>query len=563
MIYEIGDFRLDTGQGVLLRDGVRVPLVPKAIELLAALVAAGGRVVGKDELLSTVWPDVTVEEGNLAKLVFLLRRELGEAAIETIPRRGYRFAGQARAPTEPRGATPTLAVLPFSDLSPAGDQQHLCEGISEEIMAALGAIPGLAVVARASVFRLARQGLDARELGRRLGAVALVDGSVRKSGERLRVAVQLVDAAAGVQRWSETFDRQLGDAFALQHDIAAAVARNLLAVVPADAAPRRAPDFAAWELYLQGRYLWNRRPGDVVWKALECFEKAAALDPGFAAAWAGMADVYSTLGSWESGVLPHAEAQEKARAFAERALAIDPTLAEAHTTLAYTSLHYGWDLAGADAGFRHALSVSPRYASAHHWQSHALAAAGRFDESLRASERALACDPQNLLLHVHLAWHWHMARDAARTLEAGERVVAMDPRFHWGHYFVGWGAEMRGEVDRAVDAFTLAARCADDNPVMLGGLGRARALAGDDAAAGRALIDLESRGGAHHLYAYEIALIHLARGRREETLDWLEHALAARSGWMIYAPVDPRLDPLRSSPRFAKLLAAVVERRLG
>src|SRR5262249_28110252 len=157
-----------------------------------------------------------------------------------------------------------------------------------------------------------------------------------------------------------------GDVFAMQHEIAQGVARILVSDAPA-APPRQPPDFEAYELYLRGRYLWNRRPGDVVWQALACFEAATRRDPGFAAAWAGIADVYSTLGSWEAGVLPHAEAQAKARAFATKALELEPQLAEAHTTLAYTALHYGWDIDAAEAGFRHALALDPRYAAAHHW----------------------------------------------------------------------------------------------------------------------------------------------------------------------------------------------------
>ncbi len=399
--------RLDLGQGVLLRDGERVTLVPKAFELLRVLVEAGGKIVGKDAAMAAVWPDVTVEEGNLAKLVFLLRKELGDEAIETVPRRGYRLA---RAIT----ATP-----------PPGTRVHP----------------------------------------------------------------------------------------------------------------------AAYDLYVHGRYLWNRRPGDVVWQALESFQKAIELDPDFAPAWAGIADVYSTLGSWEAGVLPHAEAQAKAWSYASRALELDPKLVAAHTTRAYTTLHYAWDVAGANARFAGALELDPSYAAAHHWHSHALVAAGNFAESLVASERALALDPMNLLLRVHLAWHFFLAGEPARCFEHAEQVVAIDPQFHWGHYFAGWGAEGTNNVSRAVDAMRSAVRCSGDDDVMRAGLARALAMAGDRAAVAPIREHLAARG----LYEYELALIDLALGDRESAIAALGRAAAARSGWMVYSRVDPRLAGVRDA----------------
>lgn len=558
--YRFGSFELDAERGVVLHDGVRVALVPKAVDLLAALVAREGRLATKRELMEEVWPGVVVEEGNLSKVVFALRRKIGEGAIETVPKRGYRFALAVSVVDERAGASPAsrergIAVLPFADLSPDRSQRHLCEGIAEEILATLARLPGLAVVARPSAFRLAGQGLDAREIGRRLGVSALVDGSVRREGRRLRISAALVDATTGLQRWSRSFDGQAGELFELERDIAVAVAGQVGGPAATVAAARRMPDFEVYELYLQGRYLWNQRPGDVVWRSLECFEEAVARDPGFALAWAGLADVYATLGSWEAGVLPHSEAQRNAKRCAGRALAIDPDLAEARTTLAYAAMHYDRDLEGAERGFRDALAIDAGYAAAHHWLSHCLAAAGRFEASLAESHRALRHDPMNLVLNVHLSWHWHMARAPEKGLEQAERVVKMEPQFHWGHYFVAWAAEALGEADRAVAAAREALRCAQGDAVMLAGLGRAAAVAGDRAEALTALRELERRGAEHDLFAYEAALIHLALGGTAEALSSLERASRARSGWMPYLEVDPRLDPLRAEPRFAALAA--------
>lgn len=404
--------RLDEAQGVLLVDGARIVLVPKAATLLRVLAERGGRVVTKDELMAAVWPDVTVEESNLAKLVFVLRKHLGELAIETVPRRGYRLVAPVQLGEPPREVTP-----------------------------------------------------------------------------------------------------------------------------------------AAYDLYLQGRYFWNRRPGDVVWSALECFQKAIELAPGFAPAWAGMADVYATLGSWEAGALPHSEAHAKAWSYATRALELDPTLVDAITTRAYTTLHYAWDLDAAEQRFRRALEVAPRYAPALHWYSHCLAAAGRVAESLEHSRLALAQEPMNMLLHVHLAWHHVIAGAAAEARTQAERVIAMDPQFHWGHYFAGWAADALGEHARAVDAMREAVRCSTDDHVMRAGLARAYAVAGDRAAALAITDELAPRG----LFDYEIALVHAGLGEADAALAAIVRARDARSGWLAYARVDARLAAVRAHPRFPVL----------
>lgn len=543
-----GRFRLDQGQGVVLRDGEPVPLSPKAVELLAALLKEPGRVVRKSELLEALWPDVVVEEGNLSKLVFLLRKELGEGLIETLPKRGYRFAAKVAAPGR---RTEVLAVLPFRDLSEQGTEGTFCEGISEEILNAVSRVPDIQVVARSSSFKLGD--LDAKEIGQKLQATLLVEGSIRRSGGVLRIAARLLDAESGYQRWSQVFEKPAAHVFALQAEIAAAVAHGIHpGLRPPDPAP--AVDLETYELYLRGRCLWNRRPGPVVFEALKCFEQAIEREPRFAMAWAGIADIYATLGSWESGVLEPAEAEERARAAAARALEIAPDLGEAHTTLAYTALHHEWDPARGEAGFRHAIDLHPNYSAAHHWYSHCLVAAGRFEESLRESRHALALDPMNLLMSVHLAWHHYMAREPELALEQSEQVIGMDANYHWGHYFAGWGAEAAGDAVRAVEELRAAVRCSGEDSVMIAGLARAYAAAGDRRNAQDSLRELERRRKGRALFAYEKALVHLALGEPDPAIELLERARAEKSGWMAYLGVDPRLDPLRGEPRFASLL---------
>jgi DNA-binding winged helix-turn-helix (wHTH) protein/tetratricopeptide (TPR) repeat protein len=551
--FVFGHFRLDPDQGVLLRAGEPVAVVPKGVELLACLVRRPGRVVTRDELVQLVWPDVVVEEGNLTKLVHILRRELGKEAIETIPKRGYRFTPPVTVLASARSEV--LAVLPFESSDPT--EASLGEGIAEQALDVLSRIPGVQVLARNSSFRLARA--SPREIGRRLSATIVVAGGLKGDPGRCEVAVRLLETRSGVQRDAGEFASGLEGISGLPEKIAQWVASR---VIPSTAGgdpgdSRRGPadpvDAEAFHLYLQGRYHWNRRPGTPVREALRCFDEAIARSPGFAQAWAGVADANATLGSWEAGVLEPREAESRARSCAARALALDPGLAEAHTTLAYLDLHFAKDGAEAEERFLRALSLNPNYSAAHHWYAHCLVAAGRFEEALARSNIALAIDPMNVLLSVHLAWHHHMARAPELVLRESERVIRMEPAYHWGHYFLAWGQEAIGEPGRAVNSMLRAVECSARDPVMIAGLARAQAAAGQRKEAVQTLARLYEIRAGKELFAYEVALVHLALNDAGSALDWLERAHSERSGWMAYLNVDPRLDPVRREERFQRI----------
>jgi TolB-like protein/Tfp pilus assembly protein PilF len=572
-VYRFGPFVLDVTDRSLKRDGVPVPLTPKLFDLLVALVEGAGRLVEKDALLKKVWPDVAVEEGNLTKGVFSLRQLLdsddSSRYIETIPKRGYRFVATVMAAAAPpAGALPrsvspetpvenSIAVMPFTDMSAARDHEFFCEGMSEEIINALGRVSALRVASYTSSLRFKGKALDTATIGRDLNVSWLLEGSVRKSGDMVRIAVQLVRASDGFSAWSGRFDRRLDDIFSVQDDIAGMITQTLIPRVAKTAAPfvtSKTSNHEAYSLFLEGRYLWNKRPGDVVWQALERFERAVAIDPNFAPAYAALASVYGTLGAWESGLLPPAEALAKAKTAAARALELDPQLAAGHTAVGYTRLHFDWNADAACRKFDEAIALNPAWVDAHHWHSHALSAAGRFTDSLAACHRIVELDPLNPLMHAHVAWHYYMARDFAEALAQSERVIRVEPGFHWGHFFAGWALERLGRGGEAVTALKKSVECSSNSPVMLAGLGHALAGSGERRDALRVARDLQRMRGDKGLFAYELAVIHAALGDQDAAFKWLALAVEERSGWIAYLRVDPRLDHLHTDPRFTRLI---------
>jgi TolB-like protein len=569
-VYRFGPFLLDVADRSLKRDGVSISLTPKVFDLLVALVEQAGRLVEKDVLLKKVWPDVAVEEGNLTKGVFSLRQlldpEAGSAFIETIPKRGYRFVAPVTTESTLAAVSAesgvialdnSIAVMPFTDMSAARDQEYFCEGMSEEIINALGRVPELRVASYTSSLRFKAKPVDTASIGRELNVSWLLEGSVRKSGEMVRIAVQLVRASDGFSAWSGRFDRRLDDIFTVQDDIAGMITQTLTRRVAKGVEPLVTSTTAnteAYSLFLEGRYLWNKRPGDVVWQALDRFERAIAIDPNFAPAYAALAGLYGTLGAWEYGVLPPAEALAKAKAAAARALELDPQLAAGHTAIGYTKLHFDWNADAACREFDEAIALNPAWVDAHHWHSHALCAAERFPESLAACRRIVELDPLNPLMHAHVAWHHYMARDFSEALAQSERVVRIEPLFHWGHFFAGWALERLGRGAEAVAALKKAVECSAGGPVMLAGLGHALAILDDRRAALQIVRDLERLRAGKGLFAYELGVIHAALGDRDQAFKWFTRAVQERSGWIAYLRVDPRLDALHADPRFEQLI---------
>jgi serine/threonine-protein kinase len=457
-------------------------------------------------------------------------------------------------------AAPSIAVLPFLNLSADPDNEYFCDGLAEELLGALTKIRRLFVVARASAFSFKGKDLDAREIGRRLNVNTILEGSVKKAGDQLRVSVRLINADSGFQLWSERFDRRMTDLFALQDEITLAIIEQLkvelLEKEKLALLGRRQGNLEAYNLYLKGRYFWAQRPQGIN-KAIEYFELAIGKDPHSALARAGLADCYVTLGSWENGVLPPVQAMAKAKAAATRALELDSRLADAHATLAYRTTHYDWDWTTAEAQYRRALELNPNYAVGHHWYSHYLTAMGRTAESLAASKRCLELDPLDLVINTHMAWHHHFARQYEEAVEQCWKTNELHPNSFWPPYFFALAYQQQGKVAEAAAEFKKAIQMSGSVTFTTAGLGHLYASAGKSAEARAILDELRSRAQKSYVPSYDLALVRTGLGWTDDAFEWLNKALEERSGWLTYLKAEPRLDSLRGDSRFNELLRRV------
>jgi serine/threonine-protein kinase len=478
-----------------------------------------------------------------------------------------RRAGRARPAGRPRG---DIAVLPFADRSPGHDQEYFSDGITEELIATLARVQGLRVASRTSAFAFKGRGVDVRTVGAQLGVATVLEGSVRRAGDRLRITAQLVSAADGYQLWSETFERDAGDAFAVQEEIARAIAQTLRVRLAGGTGAAVAPPGPGGEaydlylkgrhaLYLRGRYAWYRRTEEGLRAAAEYFERAVAQSPGYARAHAGLADAYAVLGFYDFA--PPGEAFPKAEASARRAAALDPTLAAPHATLGYVALYHHWDFARAEEAFRRAIALEPSYSTARQWYANLLTAAGRFPEAEREMRRAEEIDPLSLIARAALGWVLYHAGNPAAAVEVGRQTLELNPEYAVAHLWTGWALQELGSLRAAVDAHRRAVAATDSGTIYVASLARSLALAGERAEAAALLRRLGARADSgRYVPSYEIAKAHDALGRADAAFAWLERALAERSHSLVFLRVDPQLARLRADPRFARLERRVFPR---
>jgi TolB-like protein/Tfp pilus assembly protein PilF len=451
----------------------------------------------------------------------------------------------------------SVAVLPFADLSPTRDQEYFSDGIAEELSTRLARVPGLKVAARTSAFSFKGTDTDAQTIGRALNVDALLEGSVRQVEGRVRIAVRLVDARAGYQIWADTWDRSGSDVLAMQDEIATGVLRALRPGITTQSAATptpRAVNLTAYDLYLQGRYFWHQRTRDSLTRAAAAFDRAVAIAPDYAEAHSGLADAYAVLGFYDH--LPPREAFPRAKAAAQRALQINNRLAEAHASLGYVALYYDWDWAAAERELNRAIELNASYSIGHQWLGNYLIARGRFEEALAAMRRAQEVDPLSLIASAALGWVQYHSRDFDAAVQQCRRTIELNPNLEQAWLWGGWAHEAAGRYAEALEMLQRAAVLSKRSATVLAALGRAHALSGDARSARRILEEL-NRDRAGYLPAYEIAKLHLALGDRPQALAWLRRAYDQRSHSLVFLAVDPQLDPLRSDAGFRDLLAKV------
>jgi len=449
-----------------------------------------------------------------------------------------------------------LAVLPLTAIGAGPSDEYLVDGLTEELISALSRIPGLSVIARTSAMHYKGSSMTVAEIARELSVESVLEGSVRRAAKQLRIAVRLIDAASQEELWGSTYDRELNDVFRVQQEISRRVGRALRLRLGrrAGEGPARipAPVGNSHDLYLQGRFEWNLRTETGLRHAIERFEQALAKDRTFALAWCGIADAWAQFG-WLEYVAP-TEAFPKAREAAERALAIDDHLAEAHASLGFVAFLYERDWEAAERELRRSIALNPGYPVGHQFYADYLKATGRFDEALAEMRQALELDPLSMALNTGLGHVLYLARDYDAAIEQYRIALKIDPTFGPAHLWFGRPYLQKGLYDEAIAEIRLAVTASNASTISLAVLAHAYASAGRSGEARRILADLLERSRTKYLPSYWLALVYTGLGEPDEAIAWLERAYEERSSWLVWIKVEPRFDRLRSDPRFVSLL---------
>ncbi len=491
-----------------------------------------------------------------------LDRALAKAPADRFPTMAEFVAG-LDAPTldvlPARGAAPAtraIAVLPFVNASADPDNEYFSDGMTEELITALTKVEGLEVASRTSVFALKGTREDVRALGQRLGVSVVLEGSVRRAGARLRITARLSDVRHGRTLWAERYDRELADVFALQDEIARTIVDTLRATLLHDLGEpvpvRYTANLRAYHLYLKGRHAWNRRTSASLAEAIRFFEAAIAEDAGYALAYTGLADSYALQLDYRDS--PVQEGLERARAEAERALALDESLAEAHTSLAWVTFVYDWDWPLAGRHFARALELNPRYPVARQWHAWFQIAMGRTELALAEAQRALALDPASVSIRRTMGWLLYYARQPEPALEQLRRALAMDPTAEETHRLLGLAYLQAGRWDEAAGAFRESIALTASPALAEAGLGAVAVARGRPLEARAILEELEARRGERYVSPVALVTLSAALGDADRAFAGLDRAYQERRGWLAYLNVEPMLDGLRSDPRFRRQL---------
>ena len=449
-----------------------------------------------------------------------------------------------------------LAVLPFVNLSSDPENEYFSDGMTEELINSLTKVAGLRVTARTSAFAFKGKDIDVREIGQKLNVASILEGSVRRAGNRLRITAQLVNAADGYYVWSETFDRGIADVFAVQDELSRAITASLkvrLTEATVEVAPPT-ESFDAYTLYLKGLFALHRRCVEGYLEAIEFFKAAMLKDPDYALPHAGNAYAYALLGFDWYGGLSSREAMPLAKASALRALELDANLAEAHAALAVIRMIYDWDWVGAEASFRRAIELNPGYAPAHHWFSLFLSTRNRHSESLREITKARELDPLSLIINQNVGRAYHIARRYEEAIEEFQRTLGLEPRFFTGHVMLAQSLCQLSRYQEAMAALLSAQAIAGPRPVILAQLAYVYSQLGQIDGARQTLQQLTDLAGREHVPLYYLALAHCAVGEDSAALDLMETAYEQRSSVLPWLSIDVAWGPIRRHPRFVRLL---------
>jgi TolB-like protein/DNA-binding winged helix-turn-helix (wHTH) protein/Tfp pilus assembly protein PilF len=615
-----GIFEADLRTGELTKRGARIRLQDQPFQVLAVLLARPGELVTREELRGRLWTaDTFVDfDHGLNKAINKIREALGDSAesprfVETVARRGYRFIADvaevalepaplaphtsqpssatepAVAPGRPRwqrtltiaglglaltsvvlvgwllrshGPSPAIrsvAVLPLENLSGDTSQEYFADGMTEQLIATLGQIGALRVISRTSVmaYKGARKPLP--QIARELNVDAIVEGSIVRSGGRVRITAQLIEAAADRHLWAHSYDGELRDSLALQSQVARAIADEIrVSVQPAEQAALKSvrsvnPD--AYEAYLKGRYFWNKRTADGLSKAKAYFDEAAAKAPDYAPAYSGLADTYALLGDWQYGVMSSREALPAAKAAAIKALALDDSLGEAHTSLGFVLSGFDWDWSAAEKEFRRAIDLNPGYATAHHWYAWHLSLMGRHRDAIAEMRKARSVDPLSLIINADLAEILLIAHFDDESMQQSRRTIDMDPDFALAHNQLAEASLRKQMRDDAVREFQTAFRLSPGSPLYAANLARAYASSGKRADAEQLLQRLKEGASAAYSNAAEVAMVYAALGDKNQAMAWLERGFSERFNPGVL--LRPGFDSLRADPRFQDLVNRV------
>ena len=496
-------------------------------------------------------------KSNVLRRTLVLAGLLGLAVV-AISVLEFRHLRNSTGSISPPHQIKSVVVLPFENLSGDKDQQYFTDGMTDELIANLAKIRVLRVISRTSSMEYQGTHKTLSEIAHDLKVDAVVEGTVLRSGNRVRITAELVQVATDRHLWAETYESQLGDVLSLQSQVASAIVNeiriNLTPEEQHELASTRPVSAEGYEDYLKGRYYWNKRSEEGLRKAIEYFQLATQKDPRSALAFAGLADCYSIIGSAIVGTVPSVDVAAKAKTAALKALELNPSLAEAQTSLATVQFNYDWDWASAASGFQRAIDLNPSYATAYQRYSLYLMAMGRPQESLAQMNRARELEPLSVSVNFSLGWRLYMARQYEQAIQQLQNTLEMDPNFALPHMVLGQAYEQKGSHEKAIAELQNAARISHDSPPMLGALGHGYGIVGKKGEAESILSRLLKQSKKEYVSPFYIALVYAGLHEDEQALDWLEKAYQDRSNPIVFLKVDPQMDSLRATSRFQAIL---------